>query len=165
MKVVQQTKSLINQKSQVRMWTYGIVAVLSIAAFFYVVPPVQDNSSHALTGTSIASDTTLSISLSGNVLALDITPTSSSGTFATTADGSSTNSATVRVATNNITGYTLGIKASNPNSFAADKLISSNEQCENTPTSSKCAINSLSQPVTEAEYIDNTVEGLNLNNT
>ena len=137
--------------------------VLIIIAAIFLCPPIftNDDPSNALTGTSIASDTTLSISLSGSVLPLDITPTSSSGTFATTADGSSTNSATVRVATNNITGYTLGIKASNPNSSTADKLISSNEQCENTPTSAKCAINSLSSPTSEADYIDSDNTALN----
>ena len=163
MKVVQNTKSLIQQKSQARMWTYGIVAVLSIAALFYIIPPVHNDNSNAMTGTSMASDTTLSISLSGGVLPLDITPTSSAGTFASTVSGDT--HATVRVATNNITGYTIGIKASNPNSSTADKLISDNEQCENTPTSAKCAINSLPQPVTEAQYIDNTGEGVDLNNT
>ena len=112
---------------------------------------------------AIASDTTLSISLSGSVLPLDLTPTSSSGTFATTVDGDT--HATIRVSTNNITGYTLGIKAVNSNSDTADKLVSNIEQCENTPTSTKCSLSSLSQPVSSAEYIDNTVEGIDLNNT
>ena len=105
----------------------------------------------------------LSISLSGSVLPLDLTPTSSSGTFATTVDGDT--HATIRVSTNNITGYTLGIKAVNSNSDTADKLVSNIEQCENTPTSTKCSLSSLSQPVSSAEYLDNKVEGIDLNNT
>ena len=114
-----------------RAGAYAVLAGMAIYALCFIAPPVNDNDSHAMTGTSIASDTTLSISLSGSVLPLDITPTSSAGTFASTVSGDT--HATVRVATNNITGYTIGIKASNPNSSTADKLISDNEQCENTP--------------------------------
>ena len=146
----------------------SICIVLLAISTIFLCPPIftDDDSSHAITGTSIASDTTLSISLSNNELPLDITPTSASGTFVSTADDDTkASTAVIHVATNNITGYTLGIKASNPVSSSADKLISNNEKCENTPTSNKCAISSLSQPVSSAEYIDNTVEGIDLNNT
>ncbi|MEE0888313.1 MAG: hypothetical protein U0L97_03835 [Candidatus Saccharimonadaceae bacterium] len=140
--------------------------MLVLYVLCFIVPPVSTDNSHALTTTSIASDTTLSISLSGSVLPLDITPTSSSGTFASTAsDSVEASTAVIHIATNNITGYTLGIKASNPASSSADKLISNNEKCKNTPTSNKCAISSLSQPVSTEDYIDNTVEGIDLNNT
>ncbi|MEE0887601.1 MAG: hypothetical protein U0L97_00115, partial [Candidatus Saccharimonadaceae bacterium] len=145
---------------------YAGVASMAVYALCFICPPVQDNDSHAITGTSIASDTTLSISLSNSELPLDITPTSSNGTFASTADDDTkASTAVIRVATNNITGYTLGIKASNPASSSADKLISNNEKCENTPTSNKCAISSLSQPVSSEDYINNTIEGIDLNNT
>ncbi|MEE0888208.1 MAG: hypothetical protein U0L97_03280, partial [Candidatus Saccharimonadaceae bacterium] len=123
-----------------RATTYTGIAAMAIYALCFICPPVQDNDSHAITGTSIASDTTLSISLSNNELPLDITPTSSNGTFVSTADDDTkASTAVIHVATNNITGYTLGIKASNPASSSADKLISNNEKCENTPTSNKCA--------------------------
>ena len=159
-------KHLIRSRRSFRFASYTCILLLVLYVLCFIVPPVSTDNSHALTTTSIASDTTLSISLSGSVLPLDITPTSSSGTFASTAsDSVEANTAVIHVTTNNITGYTLGIKASNPNSSSADKLISNNEQCENTPTSAKCAINSLSQAVSESQYIDNTVEGVDLNNT
>ncbi len=140
--------------------------MLTIYTLCFICPPVHDNDSHAITGTSVASDTTLSISLSNSELPLDITPTSSNGTFVSTADDDTkASTAVIHVATNNITGYTLGIKASNPASSSADKLISNNEKCENTPTSNKCAISSLSQPVSSEDYINNTIEGIDLNNT
>ncbi len=149
-----------------RATTYTGIAAMAIYALCFICPPVHDNDSHAITGTSVASDTTLSISLSNSELPLDITPTSSNGTFVSTADDDTkASTAVIHVATNNITGYTLGIKASNPASSSADKLISNNEKCENTPTSNKCAISSLSQPVSSEDYIDNTIEGIDLNNT
>ena len=154
----------LNRAKLLRTGEYAAIAGMAIYALCFVCPPVHDNDSHAITGTSIASDTTLSISLSTSGLYLDLTPTSSSGTFATTADdatGSST--AVIRIATNNITGYTLGIKASNPNSSTADKLISNNEKCENTPTSTKCAINSISSPISAVDYADS--DNTTLNNT
>ena len=146
----------------------SICIVLLVISTIFLCPPIftDDDSSHAITGTSIASDTTLSISLSTTSLSLDLTPTSSNGTFASTADDDTkASTAVIHVATNNITGYTLGIKASNPASSSADKLISNNEKCENTPTSNKCAISSLSQPVSSEDYMNNTVEGIDLNNT
>ncbi len=143
---------------------YAGVAAMAIYALCFICPPVQDNNSHAITGTSVASDTTLSISLSGSELPLDITPTSASGTFASTADDDTkASTAVIHVATNNITGYTLGIKASNPVSSSADKLISNNEKCENTPTSTKCAINSISSPTSAVDYADS--DNTTLNNT
>ena len=157
---------MLSRKRLFRYASYTCVSLLTIYALCFICPPVHDNDSHAITGTSVASDTTLSISLSNNELPLDITPTSASGTFASTADDDTkASTAVIHVATNNITGYTLGIKASNPASSSADKLISNNEKCENTPTSNKCAISSLSQPVSSEDYIDNTVEGIDLNNT
>ena len=161
-KQVNMSKQL-NKTKLLRATTYTGIAGMAVYALCFICPPVHDNDSHAITGTSVASDTALSISLSGSELPLDITPTSASGTFASTVD--SDTHATIRVATNNITGYTLGIKASNSVSSSADKLISNNEKCENTPTSNKCAISSLSQPVSTEDYIDNTVEGIDLNNT
>ena len=146
----------------------SICIILLAISTIFLCPPIftDDDNTNAITGTSIASDTTLSISLSTTSLSLDLTPTSSNGTFASTADDDTkASTAVIHVATNNITGYTLGIKASNPVSSSADKLISNNEKCENTPTSNKCAISSLSQPVSSEDYIDNTVEGIDLNNT
>ena len=146
----------------------SLSTVLAVLAIIFINPPLFANYDdiNAITGTSIASDTTLSISLSTTSLSLDLTPTSSNGTFVSTADDDTkASTAIIHVATNNITGYTLGIKASNPVSSSADKLISNNEKCENTPTSNKCAISSLSQPVSSEDYIDNTVEGIDLNNT
>ena len=146
----------------------SISAILATLAIVFISPPlfVYDDSINAVTGTSIASDTTLSISLSTTSLSLDLTPTSSNGTFVSTADDTTGDStAVIHVATNNITGYTLGIKASNSTSSSANKLISNNEKCENTPTSARCAINSLPQAVSPEDYINNTVEGIDLNNT
>ena len=158
-----EVKHMLSRKRLFRYASYTCVSLLTIYVLCFICPPVQGNDSHAITDTSVASDTTLSISLTGGELPLDITPTSASGTFASTVDGDT--HATIHVATNNITGYTLGIKASNQVSSSADKLISNNEKCENTPTSNKCAISSLSQPVSSEDYIDNTVEGIDLNNT
>ncbi len=146
----------------------SICIILLAISTIFLCPPIftDDDNTNAITGTSIASDTTLSISLSTTSLSLDLTPTFSNGTFASTADDDTkASTAVIHVATNNITGYTLGIKASNPVSSSADKLISNNEKCENTPTSNKCAISSLSQPVSSEDYIENTVEGIDLNNT
>ena len=157
---------IVMQPGTIKATVISLSVILATIAIVFINPPLftDDDNSNAITGTSIASDTTLSISLSTSGLYLDLTPTSSSGTFATTADdttGSST--AVIRVATNNITGYTLGIKASNPNSSTADKLISNNEKCENTPTSTKCAINSISSPTSAVDYADS--DNTTLNNT
>ena len=73
-----------------------------------------------------AAASTLTISVTDNI-ALDILPTSSSGTFAT----SDTSTNNVSVKTTNGTGYTLGIKASTANSNA---LIKSGDSSKTIPS-------------------------------
>ena len=75
------------QSGTIKATVISLSVILATIAIVFINPPLftDDDNSNAITGTSIASDTTLSISLSTSGLYLDLTPTSSSGTFASLA--------------------------------------------------------------------------------
>lgn len=151
-----------------RIAIYGVSVFLLLATLLFVNPPFHDDNSHATTREPVASDTWLYLSIDYSELALDLAPTSTNGTFMSTAD--TENHANIRVVTNNITGYTLGIKASGSNSGTTGSdiyrdLISTDDRCVDTPTSSKCAISSLSAAVSKEDYSDSSESGAELNNT
>lgn len=167
------TNTYIKTHTTRRTLVYGISTFFLLAGFLFVNPPFHDDSSSATTvQESVASDTWLSLSIEDSSLALELVPSSTNGTFMSTAD--TEDHANISVVTNNITGYTLGIKASgsnggnNSNNTTSDiyrDLISTDERCVDTPTSSKCAINSLSTAVSKEDYSDSSTSGAELNNT
>ena len=139
----------------VRAGGYTMLASMAIYALCFVFPPVHDDASYAVTGTPLASDTTLSISVDNDVLSLDLTPLSTNGTFATT-----TTPATIYVTTNNITGYTLGIRTTS-STDTATKVINNIDECIDTPTSTKCSLSTIDTAVSEQDYEATTSTDLN----
>lgn len=133
------------------------LAIMLLYVVACILPPVGNDDTNAATKPAVASDTVLSINIDDPAISLELTPTSASGTFATTSTPIN-----VGVATNNITGYTVGIKASS-SSDTATKLINSITECEDTPTSAKCSINTLDDAVSAADYA--AVAATELNNT
>ena len=149
---------LIRQQRTLRTVAYYATPVLLLTiAVCLINPPffVSNDNTSAMTGTSIASDTTLSLAIENGTLALDLTPTSHSGTFATTST-----SAIIKVSTNNITGYTLGIKSSNASATNADKLVNTD-----TNITTKNTIASLQSAVSLEDYRQNNLDNVDLNNT
>lgn len=167
------TNTYIKTHTTRRTLVYGISIFFLLAGFLFVNPPFHEDSSSATTvQESVASDTWLSLSIEDSSLALELVPSSTNGTFMSTVD--TEDHANISVVTNNITGYTLGIKASgsnggnNSNNTTSDiyrDLISTDDRCVDTPTSSKCAINSLSTAVSKEDYSDGSASGAELNNT
>ena len=167
------TNTYIKTHTTRRTLVYGISTFFLLAGFLFVNPPFHEDSSSATTvQESVASDTWLSLSIEDSSLALELVPSSTNGTFMSTAD--TEDHANISVVTNNITGYTLGIKASGSNggnnndntiSDIYRDLISTDDRCVDTPTSSKCAINSLSTAVSKEDYGDSSASGAELNNT
>lgn len=139
----------------IRAGGYTMLASMAIYAVCFVFPPIHDDASYAVTGTPVASDTTLSISVDNDVLSLDLTPLSANGTFATTATP-----ATVYVTTNNITGYTLGI-CTTSSTDTATKLVNNIDECVDTPTSTKCSLSTIDNAVSEEDYEATTSTDLN----
>lgn len=167
------TNTYIKTHTTRRTLVYGISAFFLLAGFLFVNPPFhEDSSSATMVHESVASDTWLSLSIDYSSLALELVPSSTNGTFMSTVD--TEDHANINVTTNNITGYTLGIKASgsnggnNSNNTTSDiyrDLISTDDRCIDTPTSSKCSISSLSTAVSKEEYSDSGSTGAELNNT
>lgn len=168
----------LRRRRIIRISTYTGLAVLAIYVICFVCPPFHEDYSNATTREPSASDTWLSLSIEDSSLTLDFTPISTNGTFATTLNYQPP--AYINVTTNNITGYTLGIKASgnssnnssnnnnnsnNPNSTSSidinRNLISTGERCVDTPTAEKCFISTLEEPVSYLEYSASTATDLN----
>ncbi len=70
---------------------------------------IKEDNASAVTGTATSSSTSLTLTSGKNTASVAITPTNASGAFATS---SSANKAEFGISTNNYTGYTLAITAS-----------------------------------------------------
>ena len=88
----------------------SILIILLTLAFCPVA--LEDPSAEATTGTSVPSTTTLTMALGSSSANLNIIPKDESGTFAAS---TSSESAEFGITTNNYTGYTLTISASDDN--------------------------------------------------
>lgn len=145
----------LKNKRLARTAAYAGLAIMLLYAVACILPPIGKDDTSATTKPSVVSDTVLSISIDDPAISLELTPTSASGTFATTSTPIN-----VAVATNNITGYTVGIKASS-NNDTATMLVNSVEQCEDTPTSAKCSIGTIGEAVSATDYAAATATELN----
>lgn len=110
-------KSYISRQRIIRISGLLSSILLLFVASFTLSPIVKEaNPVEAAPGTASASSTTLDITTLGHPSAnLDITPTSTSGTFSSsTCSGSSNDTcAKFSVTTNNYSGYNLSIKTNN----------------------------------------------------
>lgn len=139
----------------VRAGAYGFIALVVVYVITFVNPPVHEDTTHAARD-AVASDVSLNIRLVDDALTVDVTPASADGTFEKSA-----NSATIEVATNNITGYTLGIQTSSTAGDTATRLVNDIDVCADTPTSEHCSLTSIEQATSPADYAAEVASDLN----
>ena len=143
LRVIQTINEYIKFNKYIRV--SGIVSsfVLFILLSLSIHPIVLDSSAEATAGTSLPSTTTLTMALGSSSANLDIMPKDSNGTFSSS---STDETAKFGVTTNNYTGYTLTISASDDlgtltNSTAASTLSSISTVTDSATFSSTTALN------------------------
>ncbi len=143
MRVIQNINNYINKYKYLRI--SGIISsfVLLIITAFSVFPLVLDSSAEATAGTSVPSTTTLTMALGSSSANLNIIPKDTTGTFSSS---TSTETAKFGITTNNYTGYTLTISASDDDGLLTntDTSITTNNTLSsiNTVTDSSTFNNS-----------------------
>jgi len=139
-----------------------ILVLLFLLAYntgLFVMPSTNaaDDPTEPIPGSSVSGPSTLSVSITDSI-ALDLTPISSNGTFATT----STTDTNISVSTNHFTGYTLTMSA---NELGTNALV--NDVLDNNDNVvASYSIPSVTSSVSEQDYKDDTYTSEHdLNNT
>ena len=123
--------------------TLGLLVFATLSPIYIKFSGVE-----AVSGTANPSTTTLSLNVVDNLLSLDLSPTSSYGTFA------SSSPASIQVSTNNVSGYTLSIK-SNVVDTSDSNAVSNATNLVNTVDSTK-VISSISTATSSSAFSTNT---------
>ena len=141
--------TFISRAKLFRKVGFGSIITFSLLILAILSPIyIKFSGVEAVSGTANPSTTTLSLNVVDNLLSLDLSPTSSYGTFA------SSSPASIQVSTNNVSGYTLSIK-SNVVDTSDSNAVSNATNLVNTVDSTK-VISSISTATSSSAFSTNT---------
>ena len=142
-------KNFIGRERRMRLVAKFSSIVLGLLIFATLSPIyIKFSGVEAVSGTANPSTTTLSLNVVDNLLSLDLSPTSSYGTFASSSPTS------IQVSTNNVSGYTLSIKSSIADTSDSN-AVSNATNLVNTVDSTK-VISSISTATSSFAFSFNT---------